>query len=291
MWEVKEKINTSASLTQPKEFIMLKQSQEDLEETFKVRITFLKEQVKLMTDIFENARKNYATKTKYRIYNYRYFCIGSLLIARNNADATAHIIDDNPYQIHYISRNMCELTVNLYYIFDDDSLREERLKRYIDFNHAVLPYKAMEIIKKYPDVFKDTKGEERFAEIERKLDEFRMKYKNFSKNYWSGMPLDKMIWKLQNKETRDDLLALYNFVVKSNNDYLHPSWHYMNKVIKDTINRTMDYETRIMLLSTIFAAGNLIIKKFLDQFPKGRPDFLKRKEELKGWFHSVKNRG
>jgi Family of unknown function (DUF5677) len=263
---------------------VLEQSDKDLEETLKTRIPLLKAQVELMTDIFNTAWTNYATKTG-KMYYYRYFCIGSLLVARDNTNATVHLIEARlPYQVHYISRNMCELTVNLYYIFDDDAKREERLIRYGESSQAVIPYKAMKTIKKYSNPMGDTKFDKLCPVKEKEFDEHKKKYVDFNRNYWSGLTLNNMIVALKDKEerdkeTKDALLKLYDLIVGSNNDYLHPSWYYLEKVIEDTCRGALHSET-ILLTVALFGAGNLIINKVLENFPKGRPDFTGRKTFL-----------
>lgn len=260
---------------------------------YKEQIQLLRSQTALMTEIFDSALKNYGIKETTKLYRHRQLCLGSLLIARQNAEAAYVLLEQEiTYPVHYISRSMFELVVNLYYILDKEEERDWRLDRYVSYSDAVLPYKILEILQVYPELFPDDmKNPQRSKQVADKYSDFDKKYKNGSrfKNYWSGMNLRAMIEKLSDPIIKREMLVRYKFVTNLNNTYLHPSWFYIKDIAKHTIQpQISDYQDKSALVATTFESSRWLIKKILENFPKGRPAFLKHGDEISAAFYSIK---
>lgn len=268
--------------------------QESLKEDYLIRLEYLKHLVNLMNDIILSAWKNCGAGTK-RMYPYRQLCIGTLIVARNNAEATIHLVDaELIHQVHYISRSMLELTINLYYILDDEAERDARLERYRRYSDEVLPFKVLQVARKYPDRFKSQITEEQAEVKEKRCKGFLARYKRSSgkdpsEESWSDMKMPDMIKKIINEEDRKELQTLYDFIVKLNNWYLHPSWYYLKSATADLVNPNRDHQESIAQMTMIFTAGEKIVMKSLANFPRGRPEFQARLTEIGGWFRSEKN--
>lgn len=261
--------------------------------SYKEQIRLLKVQTDLMTEIFYSALKNYAINKIPRMYRHRQLCLSSLLIARTNAEAAYVLLEQGIiYPVHYISRSMFELVVNLYYILDKENERDNRLERYIRFSDAVLPYKIHEIMQDQPELFPgDMKNPQQIERVKEKYGEFEKKYRkdNWSKNYWSGMDLKRMIEYLSDPAIKKEMLVRYKLVTNLNNTYLHPSWVYIRKIARQTTHQeAANYQDRSTLVATNFESAHWLIKKVLANFPKGRSAFLKCADEISASFYSIK---
>ena len=264
-------------------------SDERLKEDYEVRFEYLKHLVNLMNDIFLAAWGKYGTG-KMRMYPHRQLCMGTLIVARHNTEATIHLIEKKLiHQVHYISRSMLELTINLYYILDDKSERDARLERYMLYSDEVLPRKALMAKRKYPDAFKGGISEQQGEVKEKRYRDFLERYSNSSTpnvntQSWSGMTMDKMIVGILNKETRKELQTLYDLIIKSNNFYLHPSWYYLKNAVVGTTKADRDYQESIAMMTMLFMAAEKVVSKFLENFPKGRIAFVARMRDISKWF-------
>lgn len=234
-------------------------------------------EIQLMDDITASVIKNYHPK---KIYPFREICLGYLLIAHSNAKATLFLINENlVHQVHYISRNTFEMVTTLYYIDDDESKKDALVERYFKFNASIVPFKAMKAMHEYPETFREITTNERDKEILREHDAY---IKMYGKNTqtWSGKNLPDMIKSLKDDETKNDLLKRYKLMVNMNNNFLHPTRQYIIQSIKDAIKREVDYKIRVMQLHSVSTSADLIIHKFLDNFPKGRPAFKQRLKKI-----------
>lgn len=264
----------------------------DLKEDFNVKLECLKKLVNLMFDVLRSAYRHYGGDYgKTRMYPNRQLCMGTMLVALNNGKASMVLVDkDLFYQIHYISRNMFELVVNLYYILDDDREIDERFERYRRYSKEVLPYQVMQVMKKYPEHVKDSPVEKDFAEKEKRYWKFRDKYAMNGKinlENWSGMKLPVLIEKIKDQKAKDELMLLYHFIAKTNNLFLHPTWHYLESALKDAVSRIV-YAERIAQITMIFSSGEKVTRKFLKYFPKSRPEFQKKLAHIYESFYSMK---
>jgi Family of unknown function (DUF5677) len=262
---------------------------DDIKEDYLVRLEYLKHLVNLMDDIYLSVRKNYGTA----MHPHMLLCVGTLRVACHNAEATIHLVDaELIHQVHYISRNMWELTINLYYILDKESQRDARLERYLRYGDEVLPFKLLEAVK---DHFEDDISEQLATRKEKKYRTFQEEYKTSKgkapdTSSWSGMNMYDMVDKLNNEEIKTEFKTFYKLLVKSNNLYLHPSWLYLKEAIAYTMGSYRDYQSRMNLMNSVFTAGKKIVEKVLEHFPEGRPEFQWRMVEINGWFRSKKNR-
>jgi hypothetical protein len=270
-----------------------RKSANDLKEDYLAWLKCLKLVVNLMNDIYLSAWENYGSAK--RMYPHRQLCMGTLIIARNNTEAAIHLVGASLiHQVHYISRNMLELAINLYYILDNKAERESRLERYRRYSDEVLPFKVLKVANKYPDEFRGQVKEGMTEVKEGRHKEFLQRYGNGSARSvntqsWSGMTLDRMIGLLTDNAKKRDLTLDYEFIMKLNNWYLHPSWMYLKLAVEDTAVRDKDYQDYMAQMAMIFRAGEKIIVKFLDNFPKGRPVFQERLTEISGLFRFEKN--
>jgi hypothetical protein len=264
----------------------------DLKEDFNVKFECLKKLVNLMFDVLRSAYRHYGGDYgETRMYPNRQLCMGTMLVSLNNGKASMALVDkDLFYQIHYISRNMVELVVNLYYILDDDREINERFERYKRYSKEILPYQILQVIKKYPEHVKDPPVEKDFAEKEKQYRKFRDKYAMNGKinlENWSGMKLPVLIEKIKDQKDKDELMLLYHFIVKTNNLFIHPTWHYLESALKDAVSR-IDYAVRIAQITMIFSSGEKVTRKFLKYFPKSRPEFQKKLTQIYESFYSIK---
>lgn len=246
-------------------------------------ILLFEAEIKLMDDIARFIKINYLERKKRRS-PLRELCLGYLLISRANAQATLLLIEANlVHQVNYISRNTCEMVVNLYYIDDDQSKREDLTKRYFEY-HSVKAYQTMKTINDFPDDFSGITTPEQDKKIKEDYANFIAKYTVSGKkpniNTWSGKNLKEMITAISNSEMRDALLKNYKFVTRMNNNFLHPGIQSQRAAIRNYLKVDIDYIIRVMHLNSIHTFTGLIIKKLLEHFSKGRLEFVKRLDKI-----------
>lgn len=247
-------------------------------------ISVFKKEVSLMTDLSMSVIEDYHPK---KLYPFRELCLGYLLIANNNAKAALRLIKANlVHQIHYISRNMFEMVVTLYYIDDDKLKKEELINRYFAFNSSIVPYKAMISMKEYPAPFEGIRTDKRDEEIIEGRKEFIKRYGKETQT-WSGKGLPDMIKTISDLETRNDLLKRYSLMVQMNNNFLHPTMQHFKSAKRDFVSKEVDYKIRVTQLHSVSTSADLIIRKFLESFQKGRPDFRERLDEINESYSSI----
>ena len=165
-----------------------------------IMLPLINELIVTINDMARSVPSKYPSK---RIYPFRELCLGYLLICRDNLEATVSLFEkDLGDQINYINRNMFEMVVTLFYIVDDKSKKEERTKRYFDYNDAVIKHKHKEMIQKHKDIFKDGLPEEQIKAIDNNYAKFHDKYKKPNTQSWSGLKMDKMIDGLSSRMVR-----------------------------------------------------------------------------------------
>lgn len=237
-----------------------------------------------MDDLSMSVIEDYHPK---KLYPFRELCLGYLLIANNNAKATLPLIKANlVHQIHYVSRNMFEMVVILYYIDDDKSKKEELINRYFAFNSSIVPYKAMISMKEYPAPFEGIRTDKRDEEIIEGRKEFIKRYGKETQTL-SGKLLPDMIKAINDTETKNDLLKRYRLMTQMNNNFLHPTMQHFESAKKDFVSKEVDYKIRIMQLHSVSTSADLIIQKFLESFQKGRPNFRRRLTEINENYSSI----
>ena len=216
---------------------------------------------------------------KARIYPFRELCLGYLLICKDNLEATVCLLDKNlGDQINYINRNMFEMVVTLFYISDDKSKKEERTKRYFDYNDAVVKYRHKEMILKHKDIFPGGLLEEQIKLIDQHYKKFENEYHKPNRQSWSGLKIDKMIESLSSSDEKDKLLKHYQVAVYLNNQFLHPSILHIRSAFKAFFeNKSNHHAIMLQVMTTLYLAG-YIVDKFLSEFQKGRPAFQTRVE-------------
>lgn len=264
----------------------------DLKNDFDVKVECLQKLIDLMFEVLRSAYLNYGDDYgKTRMYSNRQLCMGSMLVALNNGKASIALAKNGLfYQIHYISRNMFELVVNLYYMLDDDSEFDERFERYKRYSREVLPYRVIEVMKTYPEHVKDPPLEKIIAEKKMLFLKFKGKYSingKISLESWSGRKLPDLIKKITDQKAKDDLMRLYHFIAKTNNFFLHPTWYYFESALKEAVSR-IDYAVRIAQITMIFSSGETVTRKFLKYFPKRRPEYQRKLAHLYDTFYSIK---
>jgi hypothetical protein len=251
----------------------------DIEEKL---LPLFNERIKLINDMADSIRKTYIESN--RLHPFRELCLGYLLIARNNSLATLRLLENNLVdQINYISRNTFEMVVTLYYIDNDESERKNLTDRYFEFS-AVEAHEVMKLMEDYPLLNDGTWTPERDKKVKEAYDEFIKKYSKGNKKpntkLWSGKNMREMIESLKKVDVKKDLLYLYRLVVNMNNSFLHPTPISMRQTMKAHYNDEVHYVIRVMHLSSISASVDRIMQKFLEQFPKGRPGFRERLNDI-----------
>jgi len=261
---------------------------------YRIRLEHLTKLVNLINDIFLSAWENYGASK--RMYRHRHLCMGTLLVARQNTEATVYLIQAGlVHQVNYISRNMLELTINLCYILDDETQRDARVDRYIRYSDEILPYRAWQASEKYPEMFvKKQASQDRIETIRQRYGAFVERYRekqNKDPNIesWIGMNMGRMIDAMKNEETRQGIRVLYDIVARSNNFYLHPSWYYLKSAISETVKPDKNYEETASQMTMIFLTACKVVTTFLEQFPKRRPEFLEKLGHIKLGFHLKSN--
>lgn len=254
-------------------------------------VPLFRSQIVLMNKMAQSVSRDYIARDK--LFPYRELCFGYLLIGRKNAEATLHLIKANlVHQVHYISRNTFEMMVTLYYIDNDKSKRDELTQRYFDYQ-GVKAHQAMKLMTDYPEPFIGIRTEENDKEVEQNYNVFIAKYTQGGKkpdlSTWSGKKLDKMIDSLTNKELKNDILRRYRIMVSMNNNFLHPTIQYLKQSILEYLKVEIDYKVRIMQLHSITTTMDLIIQKFLEHFPKGRPAFRKQLSDINDGDNAIMN--
>jgi hypothetical protein len=234
--------------------------------------------VHIINDMAIAVSKNYQPK---KMHQFRFLCLGYLLIAKNNIEATIQLAEANlVHQLNYISRNMFEMVLTLYYIDDYKHKKNERIKRFYDYTNSIKRRQASERIVKYPDIFGpiDAKIE---AEVDQKIKEFREMNKSkegrkINEISWSGLNMAQMIEALSDIELRKQLTKEYEIIIALNNNFLHASGFYVKLAIKDFYSKKIDFRLFAGHVNTILSCTYMITEKTLNEFSKGRPAFKER---------------
>ncbi|HBR22284.1 MAG TPA: hypothetical protein DD713_06935 [Nitrospiraceae bacterium] len=243
-------------------------------------VSLVYSEISIIDKMLQSASVNYITSN--RLFPYRELCFGFLVVARNNTEATLKLIEANLVdQIHFISRNTFEMMVILYYIDNDKFKRDELTQRFFDY-HIVTAHRAMHIIESYPRSFVGVITEGNANEIKRDYDAFLTKYsqdgKKPSLTTWSGKNLSDMIDTISDENCKNDLMKRYKFMISANNYFLHPTELSLRQSILKYRESEISYKLRVKQIHSVLTSVDLIIHKYLEQFPKGRPAF---KRELK----------
>ena len=239
------------------------------------------DEIKLMDEMIESVKNNYQLN---RMTLFRALCFGVLIICRDNAKAGLLLVKENLiHQVHYISRNMFEMIVNLCFIDNEDSKRQELVERFFEYR-IVHAFKALKTMKKYPSIPQSVRTEQKDADIEEGYNDFRNKYKdanekiNLSK--WSGKTLPDMINCIKDAELRENLMTGYEIMNETNNRFLHLSYDYVRTVIEGEYERVTDYQARYTQLSSLMVSADLTIKKYFIHFQKNRPAFKIKYDDI-----------
>jgi hypothetical protein len=152
----------------------------------------------------------------------------------------------------------------------------------------------MKLMIDYPEPFVGIRTEEKDKEVESNYKAFITRFTKDGKKpdlkTWSGKTIDKMIDSLTNKELKTDLLRRYRIMISMNNNFLHPTPQYLKKSILDYLKAETDYKVRIMQLHSITTTMDLIIQKFLEHFPKGRPAFRRQLSNINDGYNAIVRR-
>jgi hypothetical protein len=252
-------------------------------------IPILEETIKLMQDMTYSFQNDYPSK---RISLFRQICAGYLMIGKNNAKASLLLIENNlTYQIHYISRNMFEMVVTLHFIDNDKLRRDELAQRFFDYT-SIQRYKVMEAMNKNRSIPQEFRTEEMDKEIEKKFNSFLKNYRTKEgkpprTDTWSGLSLPEMINTITNNYKKNDFLTGYDIMNRPNNQYLHPTVEYVKNIVKDELERNVDYKIRVSQLESIYVSSSQIIEKFLDNFQKNRPLLRKRFDNIENSYKAI----
>ena len=178
---------------------------------------------------------------------------------------------------------MFEMVVNLYYINDDKSEREERLKRFFYYD-VVLQYNTLEIYRHIPEMSRDFGFEKHDSRIQSEYNQYKSRYKikNNVPN-WSGYNLLDMINKISDEGKRNDLFNGFYLLTKNNNMYVHPSIKYIKNIIDEEYGDGFKHKDAMLLslLESVFVSVIHIKDIYLEHFQKNRQYFRNKCNELK----------
>jgi hypothetical protein len=235
------------------------------------------EEIALMDDMIESIKNNYHAR---QITPFREICFGYMVICRNNAKAALLLIKENLiHQVHYISRNMFEMVVNLCFIDNDDSKRQGLIERYFEYR-IIGAYKTLEKMRKYSSIPQTVRTVQKDREIESNYESFKNKYKDakgkINLNAWSGKTLPAMIKEIKDKQLRDNLTTGYDMMADINNQFLHLTHQYLGTVIKEEFDGNIDYKMRYTQLNSFMISTGLVIEICFNHFQRNRPAFKER---------------
>ena len=249
-------------------------------------ISILQDTITLLEEMSSSFRHDYHPK---RITNFRLLCYGYLVISKNNIKTSLLLIENGLlYQIHPISRSIFEIVVNLNYIDADDSERNERTKRFFDYQY-VDRYNVLHTMESISEIPQDVRTKEQDDKIQHDYSEYLKRY-NMQKRErgitnWSGFNLVEMIQRIPDDNRRNDLLKGYKLVPKIDNQYIHPSIEYLKNIVRDEYHDNLDRDlSEVRLLESIYLSTSKIIEIYLKHFQKNRMVFQRRADEIERRF-------
>jgi hypothetical protein len=239
------------------------------------------EELSLLDEMIESVKNNYQSN---RMTPFRLLCFGILIICRDNAKAGLLLIkQDLIHQVHYISRNMFEMIVNLCFIDNEESKRGELVERFFDYG-IVNGFKTLNKMNKYPLIPQSERTEQRDRDIENGYNHYKNKYKDVKGKVnlktWSGKTLPEMIKCVKDPKLCENLMTGYDIMNETNNLFLHLSNEYVRTVIKGEFEGVTDYQMRYTQLSSLMLSADLIIKKYFIHFQKNRPAFRRKYDDI-----------
>jgi len=243
------------------------------------------ELVELFGDMAESSRANYIGK----LYPARELCLGYLLLCRDNLKASIFLLENNQgHQLYFISRNIFELAVTLFYIVADRKEMSERVERYFEYNNSIKRQLGVNILRKLTELGYDHSADVNSGDLDQKCKLFKEKYGKGGKlrdDTWSGLNLVQMIECLSTQE-KEELLQAYEIGIKISNSFLHPTRLSLRQAIEDFYSGKIDYEIQLPAASLISGFSASIGYKYLTQFPKGRPKFTERLDAIRNKLES-----
>jgi hypothetical protein len=178
---------------------------------------------------------------------------------------------------------MFEMVVNLCFIDNEDSKREELVERFFDYRYRDA-FKALRTMKNYPSIPQAVRTEQKDRDVEQGYTYFKNKYKDVNGKIdprtWSGKTLPDMIKCIKDKTLCENLMTGYDTMTETNNRFLHLSYDYVRTVIDGEYKRVTDYQMRYTQLSSLMVSADLIIKKCFLHFQKNRPAFKIKYEDI-----------
>lgn len=249
-------------------------------------LSVMRELIDLFNDMVISSRENYMGK----LYPVRELFVGYLLLCRDNLKATILLLENNlGHQLYFISRNIFEMAVTLFYILDEESKTSERVDRYFEYNNSFKRQLGSHMLSKLQKLGFGNGIELDVEEIEQNCKAFKEKYGKDGKlrvDNWSGMNTVQMIESFSEESVREEFLDAYEIGVKSSNSILHPTRFSLRQAIDDYFSGEINYRFQLGATSEIAGLSAAIADKFLTQFPKGRPIFAERLEGIRSRLQS-----
>lgn len=252
-------------------------------------LSVMHELVELFGDMVVSSRANYMNK----LYPVRELCVGYLLLCRDNLKATILLLENNQgLQLYFISRNIFEIAVTLFYILSDAKETDKRIDRYFEYNNSIKRQQGINIMSKLAKLGYDHTSNVNSEEINQKCKLFKEKFGKNGKlrdDTWSGLHMVQMIESLSGQE-KEELLEAYEIGIKISNSYLHPTRFSLRQAIDDFFSEKIDYEIQLPAVSLIVGTSHAIAYKYLTQFPKGRPEFTEQLEDIRAKLEHFKDK-
>jgi hypothetical protein len=190
------------------------------------------ELVELFSVMVVSSRANYMNK----LYPARELCVGYLLLCRDNLKATILLLENNQgLQLYFISRNIFEIAVTLFYILSDVKEMDKRIDRYFEYNNSIKRQQGINILSKLAKLGYDHTSNVNSEEINQKCKLFKEKFGKNGKlrdDTWSGLHMVQMIESLSGQE-KEELLEAYEIGIKISNSFLHPTRFSLRQAIDD----------------------------------------------------------
>jgi Family of unknown function (DUF5677) len=253
-------------------------------------IPILEDTIILLEDMSRSFQNDYHIN---KISHFRSLCYGYILISKYNINTSLLLFRNKKmYQVHYISRNMIEMVINLFYINSDKSERKERVKRFFDYRY-VQEYNLLDTLKHFPEEFREFRNKNQEVKTEKNYNKYKSRYKITQKfvTDWSGISLYQRIEKISDEQKRKFLLRFYYLTTRNDNQYVHPSTKYIRSIIDEEFRTGVNDDKNKMvessLLESIFISVSMIIGIYLEHFQKNRQIFRNKYDELETRFRNI----
>jgi len=239
-----------------------------LKERDKRLISILNDTLNFLDDFINNIKKHYIAK--FEKQPFRFLCFGYLKITQNNLRAIVTLAENNIIdQIQYITRNILEMVVTLYYLGNGE--RDKLANRFLYFE-KVFKYKFMKAMEEHPRLFKVLLDEGKIEEKEEEFEIYKRDYGLISNhiNSWSAKNLFEMIDNINDEADKKHILKCYRIMAAWDKSFMHPTEQYLKQLFEIKPDSVDFYNYKNIRLVYTKELSDLIIKKCFNRFSKSR---------------------